>query len=209
MTKKEIAEKTVKIRESYSSYKIADIAVQLYLHNVSQEDIDYIMQDGKDVKAKPYDKHQAILAGIMDRMEEHLPAEVATKIRRDSACCLTGKRETLARAICNNNATIEERFAALSNERNIIGGKGWKEGEDYFISYWWGKPARGYTCACVKHIPEKPMNKLWCECCVGHIKHHFDTALGVESTCQCIASALTSCGEQPCTFKFSIVKVFK
>ncbi|MDD3832208.1 MAG: DUF6144 family protein [Clostridia bacterium] len=197
---------TRQIRESYSSYKVGDLAVKLYLAGISQEDLDYILQDGKSIKMKPYDKLQAYLAQAMNRMEERLPMDKAIAIRQGCACCLVGKRDQLAKAIYKNNPTIESRFEALSKERYIIGGKAWKGTDGYYVSYWSAKPVGGYYCPCLKHTPTEPMNKLWCECCAGHIKHHFETALGVKATCQCITTILTSCGEDACLFRLNIVE---
>lgn len=195
-----------RIREGYGSYKVADLAVRLHVHNVPQTDIDYIMQGGAKLKMKPAEKLQGWLDGAMDRLGERLGQTDATALRQDSACCLTGVRDTIARKICKDNPTVESRFEALSKDRRIIGGNAWKENDDYFITFWYAKPTTGYTCACLKHVPEKPMNKLWCECCAGHIKHHFETALGVRATCSCITSVLASAGQEACLFKLNIVE---
>ncbi len=204
MTKAEINE-IVEVRAKYRCYKAADLAVKLVLHGVVEDDINYIMQGGEGIAIKPYDKSQAWLAGAMDRLAERMSAEDAVAFRQDCACCLTGARDTLTKKICRENPTIEARFEALSKERKIIGGNAWKENDDYFITFWYAKPTTGYTCACLKHVPDKPMNKLWCECCAGHIKHHFETALGVKASCTCITSVVSSCGEDACLFKLNIL----
>lgn len=205
ITKTEMKEKIAEIREKYRCYKVADLAVKLFLHEVAEDDINYIMQGGEGVSIRPYDKSQAWLAKTMDRLAERIPANYAVAFRQDCACCLSGERQTLARRICRENPTVEARFEALSKERKIIGGNAWKENGDYFITFWYAKPTTGYTCACLKHVPCKPMNKLWCECCAGHIKHHFETALGVKASCTCITSVVSSCGEDACLFKLNII----
>lgn len=205
MTKKEQKEKEVLIRQKYESYKVADLAVQMFLHGVSDADIAYIMEGGESIGIKPYEKAQAWLSAAMDRVQERVPEELAVSLRQADACCLGGVRDKLAREIFNNNPTIDARFEALTKERRIIGGKAWQENGDYYICYWYDKPADGYTCACLRHVPkDAPMNRLWCECCAGHIKHHFETALGVNSVCRCVNSVLSSCGKEPCLFRLSI-----
>lgn len=206
MTKKEVQAKTVEIRTRYSCYKVGDLASKLYFYGLSEDDICYIMQGGESIQMRPYDKLQSWLAGAMNRMQERMPKENAVALRQGSACCLGGNRDTIARQIYKNNPTVEERFEALSKERRIIGGNAWKENDDYYITFWYAKPSTGYTCACLHHIPSEPMNKLWCECCAGHIRHHFETALGVKATCQCMTSILNSCGNDACLFKLNIVE---
>lgn len=207
MTEKELKARENSIRAGYGAYKVADIAVKLYGHGIPRDDIAYIMQGGEDLKMTPYPRLQAWLDSAMDRILERVPYEKAVEIRQDSACCLSGVRDTLAKKIYREHATIDERFEAFKNEHKIIYGKAWKENEDYYISYWYAKPATGYTCGSLRCIPEKPMNKLWCECCAGHIKHHFETALGVTAVCSCVTSVLSSRGEDACLFKLSITGI--
>ena len=51
------------------------------------------------------------------------------------------------------------------------------------------------------------MTKTWCMCCGGHIKNHFETALGVKAECEVVSSPLSSCGKQPCLFKLKIKEI--
>lgn len=205
MTKKELRETAARIRDQYASYRAGKLAEQLILHDVAEEDIAYIMSGGKEIGVTPYDKAQAWLGQAMNRLEERVPREKAESIRRANACCLGGIREKRAKEICKSYPTVEERFQALARERIIIGGKAWTKDGDYYISYWYDQPADGYTCGCLRYVPDtEPMNKLWCECCAGYIQHHFETALGVKASSHCVTSALSSCGKEACLFRLHI-----
>ena len=166
------------------------------------------MKDGENVSPTSKKDRQEWLDKAMRRMEEIIPYDKLKEIRETNACCLSGERDKLAKEIHKKYNTIEERFNAFINEKRIVYGNCYKEGDYYYLSFWYGMPEGGYTCSCLHYIPKtEPMTKTWCMCCGGHIKHHFETALGVKAECEVVSSPLSSCGKQPCLFKLKIKEI--
>lgn len=181
----------------------------LLKNGVCGDDFFYIMQGGEEITATAKKQRQEWFDAATRRMEERIEAKRLKEVRENSACCLGGKRDELAREICAKYPTVDERFAALSRERFIIGGKAWKDEETntYYISFWYARPAEGYRCSCLHYYPKtQPMTKTWCMCCGGHIKHHFETALGVKAEVSIVDTILTTCGERPCLFAFTVLE---
>lgn len=194
------------LRERFHN-KVWDVGYYLLAYGVRGEDFEYIMQGGEDVNCKSHKQRQAWLAGAMERMDERLAPERVVEIRQGSACCLGGERNRLAKQIHDAHDTVDARFEAFSKARYIIGDTAQKIGEDtYRVSFWEHPPEKG-ACSCLKYVPkDKPMPKSWCACCAGHIKRHFETALGVRAECECVSSQLTSCGKEPCAFRLTITE---
>lgn len=196
------------LREHYSG-KVWNIAYYLLAFDIRGEVFDYIMQDGSTVKTTSKKQVQEWMAGAMSRMEEKIPKQQLKEMRETSACCLAGERGKLSKMIHDSYQTMDERFEALSKERKVVGGKAWKESEGiYFISFWDKKPEAGYRCSCLGYQPKtQPMSRTYCMCCGGHIKHHFEVALGVKAECECVSSPLSSCGEKPCLFCLKVLEI--
>ncbi len=194
------------LRSRYRS-KVWELGYYLLAHEVRGEDFEYIMQGGEEVNCNSKKQRQQWLAEAMDRMVERLPEELVKEIREGSACCLGGKRHELAKEIHDSYDTVEERFQELAKTQYIIGDTAKKVGDNtYRVCFWENPPEKG-SCSCLKYVPKKePMSKDWCLCCGGHIKKHFETALGVKAECTCISSQLSSCGKEPCVFELRVIE---
>ncbi len=187
--------------------KVWDIAGGLLAYGVRGDDFDFIMRGGEDVNTDSHKQRLEWIEGAVKRMDERLSPELRRAMREGSACCLGGARDELARKIHDENATLGERFAALSEARLIIGGRAEQISDDtYRISFYWDLP-EGAKCSCLKRNPAQPMSETWCMCCGGHIKHHFETAMGVRADVQQVGTLLTSAGAFPCTFELKVLEV--
>ena len=207
MTKIKLCKEDKKLLHSISRNKGYDVGYSLLAHDIRGEAFDYIMKGSNDVNYESCKQREEWLAGAMRRMDETLPPDSVKKIREDSACCLGGERERLTKQIHDSYGTVEERFEALSRTRYIIGDTAKKVGEATYRICFWEQPQGPKGCSCLKYVPrETPMPKSWCLCCGGHIKTHFENALGVKAECTCVSSQLSSCGKEPCVFELRITE---
>lgn len=192
---------------SISRNKGSDVGASLLSGGVRGDDFEYIMQGSNDVNYESGKQRQQWLAGAMKRMDERLPAQKVKEIREASACCLGGERARLAKEIRESNATVAERFEALAKTKYIVGDTAVRVSDGVYRVCFWEHPQGPKGCSCLKYVPsDEPMSKSWCLCCGGHIKTHFENALGVRAECECISSQLSSCGREPCVFELRIVE---
>lgn len=192
---------------SISRNKGYDLGSALLASGVRGETFEYIMQGSGEVKYENHKQRQQWLAGAMKRMDERLPAERVKQIREGSACCLGGERARLAQQIHDSFDTVEERFQAFAKTRTIVGDVAYPAGEDTYRVCFWETPPERNGCSCLKYVPkDEPMSMSWCLCCGGHIKTHFENALGVKAECRCVSSQLSSCGKEPCVFELHITQ---
>ena len=194
------------LRAKYKN-KVWDLGYYLLANGVRGDDFEYIMQDGENVNCTSKKQRQQWLAGAMNRLDERIPAAKVKEIRERSACCLTGERHKVAKEIHDSYSTVDERFEAFSKAHVIIGDTAVKTGENTYRICFWENPPEGGKCFCLGYIPKEPMPMSWCACCGGHIRHHFETALGVKAECRCISSQLSSCGKEKCVFELRVTEV--
>lgn len=185
-----------------------DMAAHFIGYGMSREDIDYILTGSADVKFENRKQRQEWLAGAMERLEERLSPEDVKAVRERSACCLGGQRAELAKAIHDAYSTVEERFDAFAKTRYIVGDTAYRTADGAYRVCFRETPPEKDGCSCLRYVPRtKPMSKTWCLCCGGHIKTHFENALGVKAECECISSRLSSCGKEPCIFELRVTEV--
>ena len=185
-----------------------DLGAHLLEHEVDRDTFDYIMQGSDSVNYESNKQRQEWLAGAMRRMEERLPPERVKEIREGCACCLGGQRAEIAKHVHDAYPTVAERFDAFSKARTIVGDTAYRVGENVYRVCFWETPPEKNGCSCLKYTPKtEPMPMSWCLCCGGHIKSHFEHALGVKADCRCVSSQLTSCGKEPCVFELTVTGV--
>ena len=212
MTKKELNEH---YRALYPHYRISHLAVSLALNNIPKEVMDEILSGGeqfciqKDKKERVADRDNSELRawfrGAMQRMDALLDDDIRHKVREACACCTGGQRHEMARMIRKNNDTLEERVQALNEARHIVG-RCAELLDDSRIRVVFGTAAAGgASCPCLR-VSDDVMPVTYCYCCGGHIKHHVQTALGVKADCTVVSSLLSSGGQQPCVFEFTITE---
>jgi hypothetical protein len=193
------------IRARYCN-KMWTVAYYLLAYDVRGDDFEYIMRGAEQVKAENRKQRQEWLAGAMERMDERLTPSMVKEMREGSACCIGGERHELARQIHDAHSSPAERFEAFSKARLIVGDRAYKTADGAYRVCFAENFPEGGCCYCLRHVPkEKPMPMSWCICCAGHIKHHFETTLGVKAECECLSSQLTSCGKEPCLFELKII----
>lgn len=191
---------------SISKGRAYSLGHSLLAYGIRGEVFDYIMQGSASLDYNNQKQRLEWVTQAMKRMEEKLPPELIKEMRESSACCLGGERAKLAKKIHDSFDTVEQRFEALSREHYIIGNKAERVGPDtYRVSFFDGPPEGGYCC-CLKYVPkEEPVPVSWCMCCAGHIKTHFEHALGVKAECRCVSSQLSSCGKENCVFELIVI----
>lgn len=205
--KRKLKDADKKYLHSISRNKGYELGYSLLAYDVRGEAFETIMQGSSDVNYESKKQRQEWLAGAMRRMDETLPADVVKTIREGSACCLGGERARLAKEIHDSYDTVEARFAAFAKTRTIVGDAAYRVDEDTYRVCFWETPPERDGCSCLRYVPRsEPMSMSWCLCCGGHIRAHFENALGVEAACSCVSSQLSSCGKQPCIFELHITK---
>lgn len=143
--------------------------------------------------------------GAMGRMDELVPADVRHCAREDCACCTGGSRHAAARQIAKNYSTADARLRALSVTSLIVGHDAQWIG-DGKIRVRYAESADGAYCPCLTVSDTEPMPITYCYCCLGHIRGHVETALGVKTRGAPVTTLLSSCGKAPCVFDFEIVE---
>lgn len=205
--KKSLSNDDKALLKSVARNRSYNVGYGLLTNDVRGEVFDYIMQGSTDVKYENHKQREEWLAGAMERMDERLSPEAVKKIREDSACCLGGEREKLTKQIHDSYPTVEERFDAFAKTHTLVGDTAYRTEDGAYRVCFWQNPQGPRACSCLKYVPaDKPMPMSYCLCCGGHIKTHFQNALGVKAECTCISSQLTSCGKQPCLFELRIVE---
>jgi len=141
----------------------------------------------------------------MQRMDALLPEETRHSVREACACCLGGKRDEMAKGIAKENATLEERIAAL-NEAHLGSWYSVTQLPDDTIQVrFWPEGATNLRCPCLKDVKE-PLPITYCYCCGGHVKKHLQTALGRKLAVTVVTTVLSSGGKEGCTFDFRLVE---
>lgn len=181
--------------------KVWKLYQSLCTHRVAGEDIDYILAGAESVGKPQSDILRDWFSGAMTRLEERVEPTPRQAIRESCACCTTGKRHETAERVFRENATVEARLAAIGRESNVVGHDAVRL-PDGRIRVRFAASAADLVCPCLP-VGEKPMPLTYCMCCGGHIKHHLQTALGVNLSCQVVSSLLCSAGQETCAFDYT------
>jgi hypothetical protein len=191
---------------TYEYGRIARLAENMEKAGIAPEIAGRILEGGEGIRRST--KNEAIAAwmkGAMDRMDQLLEPETRHAVREACACCLTGKRLQLSKAIARNHATLEERIRA-ANETPYVFGHGVTQQDDGTIRVqFFPDGLESYRCPCMPKAAE-PLSITYCYCCGGHAKHHLQIALGHKLDVEVIHTALSSGGKQPCAFAFTILE---
>jgi hypothetical protein len=187
----------------YAYGRIAILAAQLEEAGLAPEIIAQIMEGGEGIRQSTApDAKAAWMREAMQRMDRLLDRETRYAVRQNCACCLGGKRAELSKAIAKKFATLEERVAA-ANETRLVFGNGVTKEDDGSVTVRFAAEGQGpYRCACLPKA-EEPLSITYCYCCGGHVKHHLQNALGRPLKVEVRASALSSGGKRPCTFRLT------
>jgi hypothetical protein len=185
--------------------RIDRLAKQLAAEKISPGIAAKILEGSEKIKpsSKP-EKHVEWFCGAMTRMDELLDLETCKKVREGCACCLGGKRDKLAKSICKDNATLEERIAA-ANETHYVFGHSVKMVDGKVLVQFFPEGLESYRCPCMPQAQKQIMPISYCYCCGGHVKHHLQNALGLKLDCTTVNTARASGGKKPCTFSFKIL----
>ena len=145
------------------------------------------------------------LIAAMDRMDQRLEPAKRQEIREACACCKGGLRLKQSKAICATGRTLEERIE-LANKAKLVFGHSVVRLSSGPIQVSFGPDdLPSYRCVCLPGAQE-PVSPTYCLCCLGHVKHHLQTALGTPLKGRLLSSALVSQGTRTCSFEFEIVE---
>ena len=188
----------------YEYGRIATLDKKLKESGIDQGLIDQIMQDGEGVRrsTKP-EKKAGWMKEAMERMDRLLDKETRYAIRESCACCLGGKRLKISKSIAADNISLEDRVSAADKSKFVFGHSVSRESDGKIIVLFSSPGLLHYRCVCLPRA-EKPLSITYCYCCGGHVKHHLQIALDRKLTCHALSSALSSGGQKPCSFEFTI-----
>ncbi len=188
---------------NYKYHRIGKLAKQLEIAKIDRAIFDQIMEGGEEVRKKPsLEEKTDWFRGAMVKMDVLLDIETRKAVREGCACYLGGQKSRACKKIVQENESLEERIKAVNNLKYICGSVTMKPNGDIIACG--DTDIRYYRkCVCLPEAKE-PLSITYCYCCGGHVKHHLQTALGRKLEGTVIASALSSGGKKPCTFRFRI-----
>ena len=141
----------------------------------------------------------------MLRMNRLLEPSTRFRVRENCACCLGGKRLEISKRIAKQYTSLDERIRA-ANEAHFVFGHSVTRQADGSIQVAFSPDGQEhYRCVCLPQARHK-IPITYCYCCGGHAKHHLQTALGRPLKLTVLSSALSSAGEKPCKFSFTLVE---
>ncbi len=188
----------------YSFGRIQRLYNSLIEHNVDPEIIQQIMAGGEHIAntAKPAIKAHWF-SEAMHRMDTLLTKEQRMSIREGCACCLGGKRLQLSRQIARDHHTLDARIDAANATHYVFGHSVTRESDGSVLVRFFPEGSETYRCVCLHDIAE-PVSETYCYCCMGHIRHHLQIALGVPAVGEVVETALTSGGQAGCIFRYRL-----
>jgi hypothetical protein len=194
----------VKVKE-YEVGRIDKLAGQLAANNIDPQIISKIMEGGKDLlKTSKPEKQVDWFSDAMGRMDELLDLETRKTVREGCACCLSGQRDKVSKAIAKDNKTLEERIKAANEAKFVFGHSVQMMPNGKVMVRFFPDGLPEYRCPCMPQV-QKKMPITYCFCCGGHVKHHLQNALGRSLDCTVLCTARSSGGKKPCTFSFKIL----
>ncbi|MBN2047849.1 MAG: hypothetical protein JW750_08415 [Anaerolineaceae bacterium] len=167
--------------------------------------IEKIMQGSEQIRSStPPVKKAAWFHDAMQRMDELLEPETRYAVRENCACCLGGKRQQQSSAISKDYQTLQERVEA-ANQTPFVFGHSVRQLADGRVEVKFAPDGLdSYRCVCQPKAAE-PISITYCYCCGGHVKHHLQNALGHNLACEVVTTPLSTSGQTPCTFRFTLI----
>lgn len=190
---------------AYEYHRIARLNEQLEKNKIDPIVVADVMEGGDKILASTkHEKKADWLREAMVKLTVKLDYETIKKVREGCACCLGGKRLKDSKAIYKNGKNLQERIA-LADKTPFVFGHSVNLKEDGKIVVRFGPegPAT-FKCPCLPKAAS-PLPIAYCMCCGGHVKHHLQTATGLNLDCRVVSSILASGGEQTCVFEFTQV----
>lgn len=188
-----------------------DGRVERLARNLAKQGVDAAVQtrilDGAEALEARTQKSEKVawFGAAMTRMDELVDAPTRQAVREGCACCLGGKRHELARAICRDHATLDERLGALGETKLIVGDHAGRLPDGRILVRFFPEGWEHYRCPCLGDVAE-PISPTYCLCCGGHVKRHLQTALGCKVLMEFVSSALASGGTEPCRFAATVLE---
>jgi hypothetical protein len=190
----------------YQFDRIDRLAKRMKSANIDDDIIAKIMEGGEkiDRTSKPILK-AAWFKQAVTAMDELLDLGTRKLIQEGGACCLTGKRQEISKAIARDHKTLEDRIKAANEAKYVFGHSVMKAANGNIIVQFQPAGLGEYHCPCMSKA-QMTMPITYCFCCGGHAKHHLQTALGIMLDCTVVNSVRSSGGKKPCTFSFKILE---
>lgn len=192
--------------KTYKWDRIGRLAKNMAKADIDQATIGKVLKGGEaiDSRAKPEVK-AAWYRDTMARMEDCLDLPARRTVMEACACCLTGKRDQMAKAIARENATLEARIKAAGEAHYVFGHSVTGESDGSITVAFFPEGQAPYRCPCMSRA-QMQMPITYCFCCGGHVKHHLQNALGRKLDCTVVKTVRSSGGREPCTFSLKIVE---
>jgi len=148
---------------------------------------------------------------FIQQMDELLPEEQRLAVMEQQGCCKTGKADrewrAFGRAHADKPLAEKVRLICEADLPYIPAGR---LNEDGTLSVFWGAGQEGdYRCVCnaIKKLPwPVRVSRTYCACCGGHVRYHYQNALGVTLRLrEVVSSAANSGGAERCEFLFEVL----
>jgi len=149
----------------------------------------------------------AFFKKAIQRMDALLDPETSHAVRDPCACSKGGWRLKAVQKVAADYAgkSLQEKLEVLGQVRYM--GKPYLNA-DGSITGGIGDQG-GFECPCPVFSStnvNEPVSFTYCYCCAGHLRHHYQIALGLKlKTRTVVSSILESQREKPCRFIFDIV----
>ena len=138
-------------------------------------------------------------------MEDKLGIQKTREIFEANGCCKSGARLKASKEFRRINADLcmEDKLTKIRHAPYMnMGSPALDENGEIVVD---GK----YACACpsISRQPIQPESKIYCYCCAGHFKFHYEIMLGCKlMTAEIVSSPLDSKGNDPCVIRFAVVE---
>jgi len=153
---------------------------------------------------------------LIAQMDSLLTNEQILSVMEEQGCHKTGHMDKINKEFADKHADkkIEDRINLLSDE-NVHPYVPCKINDDGTFSIYWEIGEKGNylcVCACIKRLrKEQPditnVSKIFCGCCGGHIRHHYQNILGITLQLkEVVSSPISSNGKERCEFLFIMVE---
>jgi len=191
--------------KQYGYHLAEKLAENLEKADIEPGIISKIMEGGKALGKEDTPKAKAEwMKSAMMRMQKLLDLETCKTVREGCACCLSGKRDKMAKQIFKENGTLEDRIKAANEAHYVFGHSvtmlpDGKIQVQFFPEGW-----TEYRCPCNSKA-QMTMPITYCFCCGGHAKYHLQNPLGHKLDCTTLYTVRSTGGKKPCTFSFRIV----
>lgn len=151
---------------------------------------------------KPEQKAEWMREAML-RMNRLLDLPTRFAVREACACCLGGKRLEISKEIAKKYERFEDRLQAANEARFVFGHSVTLQEDGKILVSFFPAGLETYRCVCLPKAQQR-IPVTYCYCCGGHVKHHLQIALGRSLSLTVRSSALSSGGQKPCTFLFTL-----